>query len=797
MQHTGNIPLTQTGSIGQTFTAAYAGLQGITIYLSPDQPGEGEIRLSLYDKPDTPNQEIARAALPLEDITQPGFYRFRFQALPGSQHHDYFLQLQVQGKASLLAGSGPGDSYLDGAAYLNDVPLDSQLTFRLNYRSQEVSSGLVRELFTWVGMLAAAVVLFLLPGWGLLALSLPDWHQQPFSSKLALAGGLSAAIYPLLFLWTSILGMRLGSIYAFLPPIAGVLALFWRGGIQRNLSRNAKLVIRITPPPRIQSGFPELAFILVAGLIIFSRFWAIRLLDVPLYGDSYQHSLITRLILDHSGLFNSWLPYSELTTFTYHFGFHSLAAVFAWMTGLSVPQAVLYTGQILNVLAILALVPLARKLSLSAWSPVITILVAGLLSPMPAEYTNWGRYTQLAGQVVLPILAWFLFQTFEQKGFNARQLALTCVLLAGTALFHYRVLIFAAIFILAYTLIKLPTLIWKQHFQKIIILGIGSVVLFSPWLIHVYAGKTLDILGNQLSTPASQVGTLAMQTNSIGNLLTYLPAWLWLVLPLLAAYGIWQKNKCVIVISVWWLLNFLAANPQWLNLPGAGAITNFAVLIAAYIPAGILAGAMIGSLFPADITVEKQPPLQRPMLIRGAISTISLVVVLVAAILGARARVQDIQPARFALITRADLRAAHWIQSHLPLNSLFMVNAFPAYGDYTVAGSDAGWWLPLLAERATTLPPANYGFEEGPRPDYRQWVNALVQDAHALGMDSPDLINRLQERGVTHIYLGQRQGSVNAPIDYALDAQILLNSPYYRLVYHQDRVWVFEVIYLQ
>src|SRR4030066_2372836 len=66
----------------------------------------------------------------------------------------------------------------------------------------------------------------------------------------------------------------------------------------------------------------------------------------------------------------------------------------------------LWTGQLLNILAIISLYPLAYKITKNRWAGVLAILVAGLLSPMPMSYVNWGRYTQLAGQVILPVSIW-------------------------------------------------------------------------------------------------------------------------------------------------------------------------------------------------------------------------------------------------------------------------------------------------------------------------------------------------------------------------------------------------------
>lgn len=57
----------------------------------------------------------------------------------------------------------------------------------------------------------------------------------------------------------------------------------------------------------------------------------------------------------------------------------------------------------------------------------------------------------------------------------------------------------------------------------------------------------------------------------------------------------------------------------------------------------------------------------------------------------------------------------------------------------------------------------------------------------------PAVQDLLAERGVTHIYLGQQQGSVNYAGPPIL-AEKLLSMDNYHPVYHEDRVWVFERI---
>ena len=236
------------------------------------------------------------------------------------------------------------------------------------------------------------------------------------------------------------------------------------------------------------------------------------------------------------------------------------------------------------------------------------------------------------------------------------------------------------------------------------------------------------------------------------------------------------------------MLILLAANPEWLRLPGSGVISNFAVIIAAYIPAGVLIGAAAGWL--AGLTVHGAE-IQRKFGV--GIQLCLAVVVILCGFYGLQSRLKDDNPQVGALFTQADERAAHWIDANLPEQARLLVNAFFAYGDWVTVGSDGGWWLPLTAHRLTSLPPINYGNEKGIFADYRQQVNALQSEILAKGVDHPDVLRLLQERGIRYIYIGQRQGRVNNA-GAILDPQVLLASPAFKPIYHQDRVYIFEVV---
>jgi hypothetical protein len=60
-------------------------------------------------------------------------------------------------------------------------------------------------------------------------------------------------------------------------------------------------------------------------------------------------------------------------------------------------------------------------------------------------------------------------------------------------------------------------------------------------------------------------------------------------------------------------------------------------------------------------------------------------------------------------------------------------------------------------------------------------------------LNDPEVLDELNRRGLTHVYIGQLQGSVNSGGE-KLDLEELQDSPHYAPVYQQDRVWIFEVV---
>jgi hypothetical protein len=237
----------------------------------------------------------------------------------------------------------------------------------------------------------------------------------------------------------------------------------------------------------------------------------------------------------------------------------------------------------------------------------------------------------------------------------------------------------------------------------------------------------------------------------------------------------------MLTIGLWWFLLLIAANPAWLSLPGTGLITNFALFIAAYIPAALSIAYLTSAL------AERSSR-------RKWFQAFAIAVTVALGAWGAVQRLADIDPAAHALVTRPDLHAAEWIRDHTTTDSRFLINALPAFGGTSVVGTDAGWWLPLLAGRQTTVPPLAYSTELRLDSDIRAEIEALTQQIGEGRWDDADMLDLLTQQGITHVYIGQRDGRVGNPSEYAIAPAQLLTSAHYSLLYHHDRVWIFVVV---
>ena len=776
-----------TRTIGQMFVCHHAGLNAVSVLLRAPA-GAGDLTLHLRQNADdtedlatvsvspTPGESYTfhEFVLPLQDDVN-GKSFFVLLEAPDATENEPIVVPYYRLDASLQYGLSLGDG----------APSPGHVSFQLKYNSLSIVKDLLRQVSSFglgsLWLLFLSALFYLLPGGAAVAWLL---REGEWIDRTIVALGLSVAIYALL-MYATMAGLRLNTavVIGFLVLCGALIAVRWgldrrSGPFRAVAARDVWMALKGNP------SLVVLAWILM--LVLGVRIWITRDLVAPMWGDSYQHTMIAQLMVDNGGLFDSWEPYAPLTTLTYHFGFHANVALFHWLSGDSVIHSMIWVGQILNGLAVLALYPLAVRASDgNRWAGVGAVLVAGLLSPMPMYYVNWGRYTQLAGQVVLPVLMWLTWRVTEESRWDWRLTVLAVIALTGLGITHYRVVVLYGVFVVAWGFV---TLIrkwgqWRWMGQtglRLTVIGCIVLLLFLPWGMHMFSALIPQV-GKAMIQYGSQHSFLGGEYNAIGDVSGYVP---WSLLITSAVAFVWrsyERKSAGWVMVLWAVGLFIVANPYRLNLPGTGLVNNFAVLIMLYIPSGILTGLLLGKVFA-----------RLSCCWRGKGKLLVFAAVVLISGWGVILRMKDLA-IEHAMVTDADMEAMAWIRSHTAEDARFLVNGFPAYGSSSVVGADAGWWIPLLTGRENTIPPLTYSTEMARDPDYRAKVNGDLSFIEQRSLASSKGIQFIRSRGVTHVYIGRGQGMVGNPGEPLLDIKELSNSPAYSLAYQQRGVWIFAL----
>lgn len=636
-------------------------------------------------------------------------------------------------------------------------------------------------LFQGLFYLAAAVFLYVLPGWVLLSLL---WKGAPISGweKAGISAGLSFALYPILFLWFYVMGISPGPFLAWGLSSLALIILLW---INRNKLRissiwKGRLKNWILQEDRLFDVF----MLVLLGAILFSRLNVIQGMVAPAWGDSVHHTYIVQLLLDHGGLFQSWAPYAPMESFTYHFGFHSTAAVWAWITGQSSPQAVLVAGQVFNFLAVLALYPLVVRLSGSRWAGLVALIFAGLLFPFPGYYTNWGRYTQLAGQIILPVAVWIFDVVWtKEKNRNFGLFVLVFILLQGLALTHYRVLFIGIAAVAAWMVwglwqMRKQLAVWFVQTLKFGAAAAASLLAIIPWILIVSKGRLLTFYN--LSESSSEKSFLSQDFSVWKNTEAYFNNW-FLILGVIAfVLAFILKRRLAFPLMGWCLLSFLIANPFLLGLPGSVWLENAVLLYGIYIPLGIVFG---WSLCIPLIKMGKRPI---GLVFVGIFLCFFLV-------LGICFQLKLIDPF-FQMVTTSDQLAFKWIRKNTPRDAKFLVNGFLAYENKLAVGSDAGWWLPFYTQREGSILPINYFQEKMPPEISDESLIQIVKSIKESAGKAEVLREALCRYRITHVFLGEKRGNVGYGETELIPESWLKGNSDFTLLFQNKRtqVWRFN-----
>ena len=635
---------------------------------------------------------------------------------------------------------------------------------------------------------------------GLMRLGLRRFPDPLYT--VAVQIGLGLALWPLLFLWSSTAGVAWRPGMARLVVLglggAGVAALFW---VPRTRWRWRLAHLR-------RNAFWYTAWAALAVLTVKNRLDHIADLPLPNWVDPVHHTMILRIFVDGGTLPTTFAPFLPENSFVYHWGFHAIAAWLAWLLDWTDPfklaDLMLHFGQLLNSLTLLMVYAAGRTLFHSRRAGMLAAVLATLISWYPAFYVSWGRYTQLAGLLILAIFAVQLWQLHASRIQRPRgDYAAVILLGAGLVLVHVRVAFFGVT--LGIVLVGAVVLAERwATLRRWAGAAVGVVVLAGPWLMQLLSNQWVQrsyapvaavspnpgasgynsIQWGLVWVPRSEM-LFALATGGLSGLLGWgesgtllrVVAGLWLAILLgLTGWMLYRQRRGgvarlwsgVAILWAWVGVTVVLLNLEAFGLPTLRFINNNAGVIALFAPLSLVGGGLL-----AWALGQAAPR-------RGSAMLTGLVAVGMGA-WGAAGMTSVVNPVT-TLARPADLPALAWVQENTPAEAHFAVRPWLWLGN-TYAGVDGGYWLPILTDRGSVLPPALY--DSGVDPVLLAATNDLLSAlAQATDLSDPALRAKLSAAGVTHLYIGPRDGN-----SFQLD--LLKQSPHARLLYEANGAAIF------
>lgn len=780
--------------IEQSFVPRRNGLSEVELLLvrygGEMAAGEDTGRFSL-ELIDDGGGRVAEEIVPTAGLSHNQTYTLRFPPQPDSAGRRYVLRLSGNdtnhisawgysldvydaGELRLSAG-GPGDPAPETAA--------RELRFVVRYALTAGDTVRAAVAPLRQGWLLPALLLFLpLPGALLLLWVRPRGWDVAVWLGAALALGVAA--WPILWQWVSMLGGRWSG-----PVLWGVVGggwaavafVVWR---QSRMDRRPPTAGRAVTPdePHVARSetpvnrlFPVggprsavVSYVLLAALLLLtlaSRFVAVRDQVFPPWVDSSRHALITAVMGASGRVPTDYEPYLPVDHFPYHFGFHTLSTSLLLMTGRPMPDLLLVVMQMLG-----GLLPLAVYAAgwMVARRRVVGLLAAFLVALpffFPGYYATWGRMTQLAAMVVMPVL---LALTWRLGRGWPRVWPLVGVLAAGLFLIHFRVFLFYLPFA---TLAAVAHLVGHRRgwgMVKAAALGLGlalphAVALWRNTNPQAAFGQSLpgynDFPLGYLTTGWERVYLVAGGVAVVAVVLGVILRRRWAAFPLL--------------LVLWTGLLFALLAGERLGLPETLVVNLNSMYITLFLPLALLIAIVAAQLW-AEIDRRAPEPWRAGAAVAAGVA--------VGLLLWFGWRQQtNILNRQTILAMPEDVPALAWAAANLPPDARVAVSAWQWLG-VTWAAADGGAWLVPLTGLEATTPPIDHIYN----PQLFADVRAFNEAASAVeDWGAPASAAWLVDEGVTHIFVGRRGGYFD-PAELSRNAGL-------ELLYGQDGVFIFAV----
>jgi hypothetical protein len=307
--------------------------------------------------------------------------------------------------------------------------------------------------------------------------------------------------------------------------------------------------------------------------------------------------------------------------------------------------------------------------------------------------------------------------------------------------------------------------------------GLGGLLTL-PWAVRLWQNAVLPAL--------REPGSLMATANYNAFPFHYFSTWLersWLIAAAVCLFwGLIGRRRWLMALALWVAMVFGLVNIG----RGTWLVNNNSWAISLFLPASLTLGWGVERLATwGRVTLARR---QASGSIGGWLRRATALLVLglgsagagFALRSGAQAQIGIINPATI-LATSADAEALAWIEANTPPTALFLVNGWN-WQSGIWASPDGGAWLLPVTGRATTLPPLDYSFgTRAWREDIETFQRAVFDLQEA---NSPSTLALLSERGITHVYIGARGGT--------LRPEMFANSPNYALAFTNGDAYVFS-----
>lgn len=501
--------------------------------------------------------------------------------------------------------------------------------------------------------------------------------------------------------------------------------------------------------------------------------------------DSLHHSIITNLVATTGKLPYTLLPFDSANLNHYHLGLYALTGPLQLLAGIGPDQSLLWFSQFLSgICGVGVFLFLDRKVSRQA--AILGMLSVGLFSVFPSWFVNWGRFTQLSAQTILlpaVLVTWEAITSFadKKKSLDKKtfiKLLLAAILNAAVCLLHFRV----AVFMLAITLIicivelvkvrREPATI-KGLLVRIFLVSLITAAFILPTMI---AGLESYIDQRVVQRPTNQeVASLSDQwyysSGDRDTLLLTKKSSPFLALGLIGVIAglLSKKNRKVSWIVLGWLICLIGFSQLYhLNIYVLAFTNITAVLLILYLPIGIGTGILWNTVFEGgDFRFHFQ------------IRTVAMVLLLMASAMTYYFRVGDFESQR-AFMTDADKTAMEWVKLNTSPEAVFGVNT--SFLNPTMPfGTDAGYWLPVYAERKTTALTLLASLSDDYQFDLER--SKTITELYKTGDLSP-----LCDYGIDYLYSGAKY-----PLGQSDFIEKVETQPGSSLIYDKDQVIIYKI----